>query len=1342
MADNLPSGLVEACVVVGAAGDKLKQLLQALPQTRDRELPLLEPEVLQVHAPPFVSKDSAKDSPAHVHAPAFSRIQKRRSFIKKKRERAATPPADSVKGNGVPSASATGTAPTTSTAAGATEDVSVPKDIDLIALPQLCFPGGLQISEECKEDSYHFLVFTDVFGNRTHGVVVQYHRHVQACQDGHAYQNGHWTSPKGPRLYTAYGICVISKYPYYNALRDCLSCLLMQLRTCRMSDFEERVKEFTAKLALVPIPPPGQLHVVFCLRPLQIFLPSREDKERPAVDLDLHLPFLCFRPQQLLEIITSILTEQRVVFVSSDWARLTLVAECFMRFIHPLHWQHPFVPVLSRQMLDFLMAPTSYLMGCHVHHIEDVLAETDDLILIHIDEGTVSSSSTDNSSLPETPWAARECFLRRVEGLQMHYDLEVCRLGAGTDVNDLRAQRRKWQHKLNTQVQRITLELIVNIFRDVHDHLNYEHRVFNSEEFLKSREPADQTFYQKVLDTHIFHSFLRDRLNQKMDAFSRLELKTRSETHKLRTMMDAPRRPNMQEMARKCHSPEKRLSKRLGMSLPNLAERSPMDTVRKTSLKKVHLKGELKAPQRPIKIFRLPEFPPPLSYSYVQNYYTDMIGQLGKAMTCLCPEDSSLLARYHYLRGFVSYVAGKRLEALSDFQNLYKTDTDIFPAELVRALVDSLAPEERVAADRRPELTRLISRAKRDQEGERARPDPFATIKKFQLPRTHLQREDFVRRIQESGIVKDLSTIHRLFDALTVETCKAGLGWHGVESAVKASSQSIFYVDSGLDGQQKQVDPEVFRFFYTIWKETEAEAQDVDLPTAVLEHLETNECVYKLSSSVKTSHGVGKIAMTQRRLFLLTEGRPGYVEITKFRDIEEVRISSAPFLILRIPSLKIKSSLRKEMFEANLKSECDLWNLMVKEMWAGRKMADEHKDPQYMQQALTNALLMDAVVGCLQSQKAIYAASKLAYFDRMKLEVPMMVPKTTAETLKHKINPSLDLTSPQAVDVLLYTPGQLGVSGADGGGNPKLWCALSDGKVVAFDAASWSMQQNSVQVGSSRLTCLLGVNQQQLWIGSQDSVIYIINPRSMSCNKQLTEHRSEVTGLALEERADKYSHLVAYSCSAEGTVIVWDVSTLQVRKHFRLSCDRLQSVQVHNGWLWCCARDSILEVRRNGTVQRRVSLPPQRSPQLPQRSPSPSPSLSSSPSPVSSHSAYSCFLLFDETEQLWTGCADTDELCVWHCRDLTKPFHRIQLQDCAGVLCMIKVKNQIWVGCRGRSAGQARGKIYVVDTERHLVEKELAAHGDRVQALCSAEDRYVLSGAAQEDGKVAIWKVE
>lgn len=93
-------------------------------------------------------------------------------------------------------------------------------------------------------------------------------------------------------------------------------------------------------------------------------------------------------------------------------------------------------------------------------------------------------------------------------------------------------------------------------------------------------------------------------------------------------------------------------------------------------------------------------------------------------------------------------------------------------------------------------------------------------------------------------------------------------------------------------GQQKLIDPETFRDFYTCWKETEAQAQEVSLPAAVTEHLDKNECVYKLSGSVKTSRGVGKIAMTQKRLFLLTEGRPGYVEIATFRNIE---VGAAPF---------------------------------------------------------------------------------------------------------------------------------------------------------------------------------------------------------------------------------------------------------------------------------------------------------------------------------------------------------------------------------------------------------------------------------------------------------------
>ncbi|XP_051262918.1 DENN domain-containing protein 3 isoform X2 [Dicentrarchus labrax] len=1276
MSDHLPPVLLEACVVVGASNDKLREADQVFKNNGTPEHLLLEPEVLHVLAPPFVSRLPAESEAVKSHG------KRRRSFLRKKREHPPSVAATPSQGGGADGR-------------GGGEDVIVPKDIDLMALPQLCFPDGLQVTKEQKDEQFHFLVFTDVFGNKTHGVVMQCYRPI--LEGMSVLENGAG-SFKFSKLFSAYSFCVISKYPYFTALKDCLSCLLIQLRTCRLSDMEGKVKEFAAKLALVPIPPPGQLHLMFTLRPLTIVLPSREDKDHPAIDLDLHLPFFCFRPQQLLQVLSCLLQEQRVVLFSADWARLTLVAESLLLFLQPLSWQQPYVPVLARGMLDFLMAPTAFLMGCHVNHFEEVAAETDDLILINIDNGSVSTSCSETIDLPEIPPASADCFIQRCQSLKIHFDLYQCHHASCTDISEQRAQRRAWQQNLNHDIQRITLELIVNIFRDVSSHLNYEHRVFNSEEFLKTREPDEQLFYKKVLETHIFHFFLKDRLNRKMDNFARLELSTRSEMQKMKATVKVPHRPTIQEIQdrRKSSISESRLerSKRLGMSLPNLRDNQTISFQRNTPLTRIILPDHaLRTTPKPVRVFQLPDFPVSLSFHSIQSYYSELIQQLGKAIFSVQNEKPTLLARFYYLRGFINTLCLRRLDALGDFQNLYKTDTAIFPTQLVTWLVDSLHRDERQQADRRPELKRLILKVKAENEKSLVQPDDH--VKKFVLPRENLHQEEFVRCVQECRIVKDVATIHRLFDALTY-------------------------------GQPKQVDPDLFRDFYTFWKETEAEAQDVNLPSGVIDHLDNSECVYKLSSCVKTSHGVGKIAMTQKRLFLLTEGRPGFLEITKFRDIQEVKIASAPFLLVRIPSLRIQTSSRSEVFEANLKTETELWNLVVKEMWAGRKMADQHKDPQYMTQALTNVMLMDAVMACLHTQRPVIAASMLAYFDKIKHEVPMMVPKTTSETLKHKINPSLDLAEPQTVHVLLYTPGQLTSNNSEGEMNPKLWVALSGGKVVVFDAASWSMLQDCIQVGESQLNCMLGLIQEQVWIGSQDSVIYIIDTHSMSCNKQLTEHRHEVTGLTVDTR-DQHSSQQTYSCSCDGTILQWDSASLKVKRQFYLNCDRLSSIQIHYGTLWCCCGDSIVELKKSGTPQRRMVLPDD---------------LQSMPS------SFSSFIVFPERGQLWTGCAESGELCLWHTNNHRHPSKRISLPGSSGVTCMIRVKDQIWVGCRGRSGvggqcdGQLKSQVLVMDPESHTVAKELQAHSDSIQTLCSAEDRYVLSGSARHDGKIAIWKVE
>lgn len=59
---------------------KYPHVVQLHQQSKLNDPPLLEAEVLQVHAPPFVSKETNSNQSI---GPAFSRVQRRRSFIKK-----------------------------------------------------------------------------------------------------------------------------------------------------------------------------------------------------------------------------------------------------------------------------------------------------------------------------------------------------------------------------------------------------------------------------------------------------------------------------------------------------------------------------------------------------------------------------------------------------------------------------------------------------------------------------------------------------------------------------------------------------------------------------------------------------------------------------------------------------------------------------------------------------------------------------------------------------------------------------------------------------------------------------------------------------------------------------------------------------------------------------------------------------------------------------------------------------------------------------------------------------------------------------------------------------------
>lgn len=125
--------LLEMCVITGVPSKTLRQVIQ------DQHISVVldvSPEVLSIHAPPFVGCQTRPRPTSHI---TWRHPEELTAF----RAGEQAPDTEIF-----------------------TERLSIPTNIDLCGLPELCFPDGIKLELEMKEEMFHFLVLTDIQGNR------------------------------------------------------------------------------------------------------------------------------------------------------------------------------------------------------------------------------------------------------------------------------------------------------------------------------------------------------------------------------------------------------------------------------------------------------------------------------------------------------------------------------------------------------------------------------------------------------------------------------------------------------------------------------------------------------------------------------------------------------------------------------------------------------------------------------------------------------------------------------------------------------------------------------------------------------------------------------------------------------------------------------------------------------------------------------------------------------------------------------------------------------------------------------------------------------------------------
>ncbi|XP_065211739.1 DENN domain-containing protein 1B-like [Planococcus citri] len=191
--------------------------------------------------------------------------------------------------------------------------------------------------------------------------------------------------------------------------------------------------------------------------------------------------------RNMMVIFASMLCERRIIFTSKKLSRLSACVQSANALLYPMNWQHIFIPVLPKSLIEYLLAPMPYLIGLPHSLLQHVrFSDLGDVVMLDADNNTIDSPFHDLESLPSDV----------VHNLRKQLSNRASLLGDGVSKAFLRA-----------------LVQLIGGYRDALKISQGKKITFSNEAFVESRPPSIQPFLRKMLELQIFQQFIEERLD-------------------------------------------------------------------------------------------------------------------------------------------------------------------------------------------------------------------------------------------------------------------------------------------------------------------------------------------------------------------------------------------------------------------------------------------------------------------------------------------------------------------------------------------------------------------------------------------------------------------------------------------------------------------------------------------------------------------------------------------------------------------------------------------------------------------------------------------------------------
>ena len=200
---------------------------------------------------------------------------------------------------------------------------------------------------------------------------------------------------QGGVLYAPKAICIVTQLPLFSFFKSYLSELFLLSQPSSTSS-NVPLERYISQL-VIPIPLSFSLDNVFDRR---FALNFRIGKSTiPCVlpnlvadfcitDVSFRYLFQALSVDTVITLLAALLTEQKILFHSQHYVLLITALQSLIDLLLPFQWPHTYIPTVPSNLLEFVDAPTPYVMGVHASQME-TLGPLEDVIVVDCDRNSI-----------------------------------------------------------------------------------------------------------------------------------------------------------------------------------------------------------------------------------------------------------------------------------------------------------------------------------------------------------------------------------------------------------------------------------------------------------------------------------------------------------------------------------------------------------------------------------------------------------------------------------------------------------------------------------------------------------------------------------------------------------------------------------------------------------------------------------------------------------------------------------------------------------------------------------------------------------------------------------------